>query len=66
MSSAPLRVLIVDDHMVVRRGLCALLDTEDKRFYEHSGIDYISLANDTLALVLNCGEIRSGASTITI
>lgn len=44
----------------------ALLDTEDKRFYEHSGIDYISLANDTLQLVLNRGEIKSGASTITM
>ncbi|MEM1228954.1 MAG: PBP1A family penicillin-binding protein [Pseudomonadota bacterium] len=43
----------------------ALLDTEDKRFYEHSGIDYISLANDTLALLLN-REITSGASTITM
>lgn len=43
----------------------ALLDTEDKRFYEHSGIDYISLANDTFALLLN-QEIRSGASTITM
>lgn len=44
----------------------ALLDTEDKRFYEHSGIDYISLANDTLELLLNRGEITSGASTITM
>ncbi|MFK7912849.1 MAG: penicillin-binding protein 1A [Pseudomonadales bacterium] len=43
----------------------ALLDTEDKRFYEHSGIDYISLANDTFSLLLN-REIRSGASTITM
>jgi penicillin-binding protein 1A len=43
----------------------ALLDTEDKRFYQHNGIDYISLANDTLELALN-REIRSGASTITM
>lgn len=44
----------------------ALLDTEDKRFYEHSGIDYISLANDSVQLLLNRGEIKSGASTITM
>ena len=43
----------------------ALLDTEDKRFYQHDGIDYISLANDTLELAFN-REIRSGASTITM
>lgn len=43
----------------------ALLDTEDKRFYEHSGIDYLSLANDTLALLWN-RDIASGASTITM
>ena len=41
------------------------MDTEDKRFYQHNGIDYISLANDTLELALN-REIRSGASTITM
>ncbi len=44
----------------------ALLDTEDKRFYEHSGIDYISLANDSVQLLMNRGEIKSGASTITM
>ncbi len=44
----------------------ALINTEDKRFYEHSGIDYISLANDTIRLVLNPTGVRTGASTITM
>ncbi|MGI9328685.1 MAG: penicillin-binding protein 1A [Pseudomonadales bacterium] len=59
------RVIPVDIEDVPQQFISALLDTEDKRFYEHSGIDYISLANDTLALLLN-REIRSGASTITM
>ena len=47
----------------------ALLDTEDKRFYEHSGIDFISLANDLVSLVgtmVTQGELGPGASTITM
>ena len=44
----------------------ALINTEDKRFYEHSGIDYISLANDAIWLVLNPSGARTGASTITM
>ncbi len=43
----------------------ALLDTEDKRFYSHGGVDFISLFNDSVELVLN-REIKSGASTITM
>jgi len=43
----------------------ALLDTEDKRFYSHGGVDFISLLNDSIELALN-REIRSGASTITM
>ena len=49
--------------------LSAVLDTEDKRFYEHSGIDFISLSNDVVGLVRNLltdGSIGSGASTITM
>ncbi|MCZ6889910.1 MAG: transglycosylase domain-containing protein, partial [Gammaproteobacteria bacterium] len=42
-----------------------LLNTEDKRFYQHRGIDYISLANDAVGLVMN-PTIRAGASTITM
>jgi penicillin-binding protein 1A len=47
----------------------AILDTEDKRFYEHVGIDFISLTNDTLSLVKNLmteGGVGPGASTITM
>jgi penicillin-binding protein 1A len=59
------RVIPVRLEEVPQAFIDALLDTEDKRFYEHSGIDYISLANDTLSLLLN-REITSGASTITM
>ncbi|MCZ6617411.1 MAG: PBP1A family penicillin-binding protein [Gammaproteobacteria bacterium] len=47
----------------------ALLDTEDKRFYQHNGIDFISLSNDTFGLlksVLFEGSLGPGASTITM
>ena len=44
----------------------ALVNTEDKRFYEHGGIDYISLANDAIRLLLHPSGVRTGASTITM
>ena len=44
----------------------ALLDTEDKRFFEHKGIDLITLFNASWQLIRNKGAIRSGASTITM
>jgi penicillin-binding protein 1A len=44
----------------------AVIDTEDKRFYSHSGVDVISLVNDAIDLLLNRGEIKSGASTLTM
>ena len=49
--------------------LSAVLDTEDKRFYEHSGIDFISLSNDVVGLIgdlLSDGSLGPGASTITM
>jgi len=77
----PLRVYTADRQLVAEFGerrlipislddvpaqfVSALLDTEDKRFYEHSGIDYISLVNDAFALLWN-RQITSGASTITM
>lgn len=47
----------------------ALINTEDKRFYEHRGIDFISLSNDLLSLVgdlITDRGLGSGASTITM
>ena len=43
----------------------ALISTEDKRFYSHSGIDWISFTNDIVDLALG-SRIRRGASTITM
>ena len=56
----PVRLEEVPEHFVN-----ALLDTEDKRFYDHSGIDYISFANDVLQVLMN-PSVRTGASTITM
>jgi penicillin-binding protein 1A len=81
----PLRVYTADKKLIAEFGerrlipisldevpeyfIRGLLDTEDKRFYEHQGIDYISLTNDTFGLIgdLVTGEgLGSGASTITM
>lgn len=43
----------------------AVIDTEDKRFYEHSGIDFIGLARATRELFIT-GRKTQGASTITM
>jgi penicillin-binding protein 1A len=59
------RLIPVGIETVPRHFINGLLNTEDKRFYEHDGIDYISLVNDTWRFLLN-PEIRTGASTITM
>ncbi|WKE67517.1 PBP1A family penicillin-binding protein [Gallaecimonas kandeliae] len=43
----------------------AFLATEDSRFYEHSGIDFVGLARAAVNLVLT-GHKSQGASTITM
>lgn len=44
--------------------LDALVATEDRRFYKHGGLDFISLGR-ALITNLNSGEIEQGGSTIT-
>lgn len=41
------------------------LVTEDRSFYEHSGVDYKSVLRALIELVKNEGEITQGGSTIT-
>lgn len=59
------RLIPVQIEDVPQHFIHGLLNTEDKRFYDHGGIDYISLMNDTWGFLLD-PEIRTGASTITM
>jgi len=43
----------------------AFLVTEDRSFYEHSGIDYKAILRAFMAMIENEGEITQGGSTIT-
>lgn len=77
----PLRILSHDGRLLAEFGerrlmpisledapklyLQGVIATEDKRFYQHGGIDWISLANDMIELVVNPDVLR-GASTITM
>ena len=75
----PLRIYTADEKLIAEFGrrlipialpdvpehfLNALIDTEDKRFYRHGGIDFISLANDLVGLLTS--DVRTGASTLTM
>lgn len=63
------RLIPIQLSEVPQQFINALLDTEDKRFYEHQGIDFISLSNDTLQLLgslLGQDNSVGGASTITM
>ena len=79
----PLQIFTADDQLIGEFGdrrlypialedvprlfLDGLVNTEDKRFYDHAGIDFISLANDAAGLVASFGSgPRTGASTLTM
>ena len=78
----PLRVFTADEQLIAEFGerrlipvsltdvpdyfIRALLDTEDKRFYEHSGVDFWTLTKSAVELAWNMGEITRGGSTITM
>ena len=43
----------------------AFVTTEDRNFYEHSGLDYKAIFRAFIALIQNEGEVTQGGSTIT-
>lgn len=77
----PLRVFTSDGKLIAEYGekkripvaledvpkplLNAILATEDRRFYEHPGIDFIGLVRASVSFI-STGEKAQGASTITM
>jgi membrane peptidoglycan carboxypeptidase len=43
----------------------AFVVSEDKKFFEHGGVDYLANVRAAIALIRHKGEITQGASTIT-
>lgn len=43
----------------------AMLATEDRKFYSHSGYDIYAILRAVRALIINKGEVHQGGSTIT-
>ncbi len=63
------RAIPISIDQIPRHFLDAVVSIEDKRFYEHSGIDFVSLLNDSLILIKNYimdDGLGAGASTITM
>lgn len=44
----------------------AMVSTEDKKFYQHHGIDYMAILRAAISYVTNNGKITQGGSTITM
>ncbi|MDQ2994793.1 MAG: transglycosylase domain-containing protein, partial [Pseudomonadota bacterium] len=79
--SVPLRVYTADRKLIAEFGeerrspvsindvpkplIWAILSTEDQRYYDHPGVDFIGLARATVAVV-SSGRKSQGASTITM
>ena len=59
------RLIPVNLEEVPQQYIDAVIATEDKRFYSHHGIDWISLANDAVGFFVDPSVLR-GASTITM
>ena len=59
------RLIPVSIEEVPRYYLDAVVSTEDKRFYSHHGVDWISFTNDALDFLFS-DNVRRGASTITM
>lgn len=50
---------------IPKTALQAMLATEDRKFFEHDGIDLLANIRASIVLIKNKGEIHQGASTIT-
>lgn len=58
-------VYYLEYHEIPQYFIDAMLVTEDKKFFEHSGVDYFANVRAAIALIKHKGKITQGASTIT-
>ena len=58
------RRILVPLERIPKHLVNAVIATEDSRFFEHRGVDFVGIARATLTNILS-GRIRQGASTIT-
>ena len=59
------RRIFVPINTIPKLVLGAFLSAEDKRFYEHGGLDFISIGRAVMKAIQNPGGRQEGASTIT-
>jgi len=58
------RRIVLKPDQIPRLFRDAVIASEDQRFFEHSGIDYLGILRASLE-ILKSGEVKQGASTIT-
>ncbi|HHV09525.1 MAG TPA: glycosyl transferase [Clostridiales bacterium] len=58
-------VYYLEYHEIPQFVIDAMLVTEDKKFFDHGGVDYFANVRAAIALIKHKGKITQGASTIT-
>ena len=59
------RRIFIPINTVPKQVLGAFLSAEDKRFYEHGGLDFVGIGRVVMKQITNPGSRAEGASTIT-
>jgi penicillin-binding protein 4 len=58
-------VYYIEYEQIPTLAIDAMVVTEDRKFFEHDGVDYLANVRAAIELIKNRGEIKQGASTIT-
>ncbi len=58
-------VYYIDYEDIPKYALQAMICTEDRKFFEHDGVDLLANVRAAIVLIKNKGEIHQGGSTIT-
>jgi membrane peptidoglycan carboxypeptidase len=58
-------VYYIDYEDIPKAAIDAMVVSEDRKFFQHNGVDYLANIRAAIALIKHKGEITQGASTIT-